>query len=229
MSTTAYRSSNRRRCGGIVGGISTALAEDSGIDWRGAGERAETEVGRLFAVVTPVVVDSIDSADIIDRVDVNALIAKVDIDAVLNRVDLNNLVDSVDLDALFTRVDLDELIEQIDIEAVLNRVDLNKLVDSVDLDALFARVDLDELIEQVDINAVLDRVDVAKISERIRVWNMVAKSSGEVASSAVDRAREQGAGLDAFLDSTFDRMRRQDPDDRLGPAQLDSEGEEGAT
>jgi hypothetical protein len=182
-----------RFVGDIAGGISTALAEDSGIDWRGAGERAETELGRLFAVVIPVVVDSIDIADVVDRVDVNALIAKVDIDA------------------------------------VLDRVDLNKIVDTVDLDAQFARVNLDELIEQIDIDAVLDRVDVAKISERIRVWNMLARSSGAVASSAVDRAREHGAGLDDFLGNTFDRVRRQDPDDLPGPAQLDSDGEEGAT
>ncbi len=218
-----------RFVGDIAGGISTALAEDSGIDWRGAGERTETEVGRLFAVVIPLVIDSIDIADVIDRVDVNALIAKVDIDAVLNRVDLNKIVDTVDLDAQFARVNLDELIERIDIDAVLDRVDLNKIVDTVDLDAQFARVNLDELIERIDIDAVLDRVDVAKISERIRVWNMLAKSSGAVASSAVDRAREHGAGLDEFLGNTFDRVRRQDPDDLPGPAQLDSDGEEGAT
>jgi hypothetical protein len=218
-----------RYVGDIAGEISTALAEDSGIDWRRTGDRAEAQVARLFAVVIPVVVDSIDPAELIDRIDVNALIEKVDIDAVLNRVDHNGILDRVDLDALFARVDLDELIQRVDIDAVLNRVDHNGILDRVDLDALFARVDLDELIQRVDIDAVMDRVDVAEISERIRVWNIMAKSTGAVAGSAVDVARDQGAGLGAILGENFDRMRRQNPNSNrtLGPAQLDpEEGEE---
>ena len=218
-----------RYVGDIAGEISTALAEDSGIDWRRAGDRAEAQVARLFAVVVPVVVHSVDPADIIDRIDMNALIEKVDIDAVLDRVDLNKILASVDLDALFARVDLDELIERLDIDAVLNRVDLNGILDSVDLNALFARVDLDELIERVDINAVLDRVDVAEISERIRVWNIVAKSTGAAAGSAVDVARDQGAGLEAIVRTTLDRMRREHPNEILGPPQPDSEGGDQAT
>jgi hypothetical protein len=218
-----------RYVGDIAGEISAALAEDSGYDWRQAGNRAEAQVARVFAVVIPVVVDSIDPANIIDRIDVNALIDKVDIEAVLNRVDLNRILASVDLDALFARVDLDELIERLDIDAVLNQVDLNGILASVDLDALFARVDLDELIERLDINAVMDRVDIAEISERIRVWNIVAKSTGAAAGSAVEVARDQGAELETLLGRTLDRIRRQDSNAIPGPGQLDSEGGDQAT
>jgi hypothetical protein len=182
-----------RYVGDIAGEISAALAEDSGIDWRRAGDRAEAQMARLFAVVIPVVVDSIDPADIIDRIGVNALIEKVDIDA------------------------------------VLDRVDLDRVLASVDLDALFARVDLDELIERVDINAVMDQVDVAEISERIRVWNIVAKSTGAAAGSAMDVARDQGADIEALVSRTFDRARRQNPRARFGPAPRDPERGEEAT
>jgi hypothetical protein len=232
-----------RYVGDIAGEIATALADDSGVDWRRAGDRAETEVARLFAVVIPVVVDSIDVADIIDRIDVNAviervdlnailgsvdldalfasvnldeLIARVDIDAVIERVDLNAILGSVDLDALFASVNLDELIARVDIDAVIERVDLNAILGSVDLDALFASVNLDELIARVDIDAVIERVDIAEISERIRVWNMVAKSTGAAAGSVVDAARDQGSALDAIVGTTLDRMRRQDPNTRSG-------------
>ena len=205
-----------------AGEISTALAEESDIDLRRAVDRAEEQVARLFAVVVPVVVDSIDPDEIVDRIGVNALIEKVDLDAVLKRVDLNAVLDSVDLDALLARLDLDELIERVDIDAVLNRVDLNAILDNVDLDALLARVDLDRHIERVDIDAVMARVDVAEISERIRIWNIVAKSTGTAAGSAVDSAkdltREQRATLNVVIGRTIDRMRTQEPDESLETA-----------
>jgi hypothetical protein len=198
-----------RYVGDIAGEISAALAEDAGIDWRRAGDQAEAQVERLFAVVIPVIVDFVDPADLIDRVDVNALIERVDIDAVLNRVDLNGILDSVDLDALFAGVNLDGLIERVDVDAVIERVDV------------------DAVIERVDVDALMNRVDVAEISERIRVWNIMAKSTGAVAVSTVDVARDQGAGLGAIIGETFDRMRRENPNGTLGPVQPDpEEGEE---
>ena len=119
------------------------------------------------------------------------------------------------------------IVDFIDPADFIDRIDVNALIEKVDIDAVVERVDVDAVVERVDIDAVMDRVDVAEISERIRVWNIMAKSTGAVAGSAVDVARDQGAGLGAILGENFDRMRRQNPNTTLGPAQLDpEEGEE---
>ena len=44
--------------------------------------------------------------------------------------------------------------------------------------------------------------------------------------SAVDLTREQQAALNLIVGKTIDRMRAQNPNDSLGPAQPDSEAEE---
>jgi hypothetical protein len=91
----------------------------------------------------------------------------------------------VDVAAILKRVDLDAVIAQIDIGAVLDRVDMNDLL---------RRIDMDALVEQTDLGAV------------------IARSSGGVASEALDAARSEAVGLDQFIDRWVQRaLRRKHP------------------
>ena len=100
------------------------------------------------------------------------------VEAFVRVLDLNGLLASVDLDALLRQVDVQALLDRIDLESVLRRVDLDALLSGVDLNDLIARIDLDALVEETD------------------VGSMIARSTGSVASGAVDLMRRQGVGLD---------------------------------
>lgn len=88
------------------------------------------------------------------------------------------------MDSLLRGADLDEVLRRVDIGALLERVDVNSLV---------GRIDLDALIEQTDIGAI------------------VARSSGGIASDALDVARSQAVGLDQLIDRGVRRLLRRGP------------------
>jgi uncharacterized RDD family membrane protein YckC len=109
------------------------------------------------------------------------LVADRIVDLVVSALDMNALLDRVDVDALLDRTDVDKL---------LDRVDVGRLLARVDLDPILARVDMDDLIAQTDLGAV------------------VARSSGGVASNALDVVRSQAVGLDEFIARWIGRLRR---------------------
>ena len=130
--------------------------------------------------------------------DVNALVDRVDMNALLARVDLNALLAQVDLNALLARVDLDEVLRHVDMDAILDRINVNEVVE---------RIDMDELVEHTDLGAV------------------IARSSGGMATEALDAARSQAVGLDQFIDGWVGRLLRRR---RPGPAcRLSSPGRPG--
>jgi hypothetical protein len=122
---------------------------------------------------------------IVHALDVDALLRKVDVNALVGRVDVNALLDRVDVAGLLGRADVNALLNQVDVDALLSRVDVNDLL---------RRVDVDTLVEQTDLGAV------------------IARSSGGVASEALDAARSQAVGLDQFIDRWVQRgLRRKHP------------------
>ncbi|HEY1738214.1 MAG TPA: hypothetical protein VGI86_05870, partial [Acidimicrobiia bacterium] len=104
-------------------------------------------------------------------------------------LDLNGMLAGIDVDALLGRIDVQALLERIDFEAVLGRVDLDAMLRSVDVNDLIARIDLDTLVGETDVGAV------------------IARSTGSVASGAVDLMRRQGVGLDDAVGRLASRLR----------------------
>ena len=113
-------------------------------------------------------------------------------------------------------------------EHAVSLVDVNALVERVDINALLSRVDINALLRQVDVNALLDRVDVNKVAERIDMDELVehtdlgaiiARSSGGMASEALDAARSQAVGLDQFINRWVGRLLRRKHPGPAGPAE----------
>ena len=100
------------------------------------------------------------------------------------------VVSALDVNALLNRVAVDPLLDRVDVDQLLDRVDVDRLLDRVDLDRILARVDVDDLIAQTDLGAV------------------IARSSGGVASNALDVVRSQAVGLDEFIARRAERLRR---------------------
>jgi hypothetical protein len=121
------------------------------------------------------------------------------IDLVLDAVDLNELMQRVDLNALLARVDVTALIARVDMNTLLSQVDLNALLSQVDVNTILSKVDLDTLVEQTDLGAI------------------IARSSGGVATEALDAARSQAVGLDQFVDRWVQRALRRKQPDALAP------------
>jgi len=116
------------------------------------------------------------------------------VDLVLQVLDVNALLAQVDLNALLEKIDVAALLERVDLNAVLARVDIGALLDRVDMNDLLGRIDMDALVEQTDLGAV------------------IARSSGGVASEALDAARSEAVGLDQFIDRWVQRaLRRKHP------------------
>ncbi|HEY3834850.1 MAG TPA: hypothetical protein VGO03_21355 [Acidimicrobiia bacterium] len=104
-------------------------------------------------------------------------------------LDVNGLLAGVDLDALLRRVDVQALLDRIDLDSMLRRVDLDALLRGVDVNDLIARIDVDTLVEETDVGAV------------------IARSTGSVASGAVDLMRRQGVNLDDAVARIAMRLR----------------------
>lgn len=121
------------------------------------------------------------------------------IDIVVQAVDINALLKQVDLNALLKQVDLNELLEQVDVNAVLDRVDINDVV---------ARIDMERLVEQTDLGAI------------------IARSTGGIATEALDTVRSGAVGLDRRIDRWVTRLlRRKEPGPLAPPALLGLEAQ----
>jgi len=128
------------------------------------------------------------------------------IDLVLQVLDVNAVLAQVDVNALVEKIDVTALLDRVDLNAVLAQVDTNALLDNVDINALLGRIDMDELVEHTDLGAV------------------IARSTGGVASDALDAARSTAVGLDRFIDRWVQRvLRRKEPAPVAPRALLDSE------
>ena len=128
------------------------------------------------------------------------------VDLVLQVLDINALLAQVDVNALLEKVDVAALLERVDLNAVLARVDTNALLDRIDMNDLLQRIDVDALVEQTDLGAV------------------IARSTGGVASEALDAARSQAVGLDQTIDRWVQRaLRRKQPAPSAPGALLDGE------
>jgi uncharacterized RDD family membrane protein YckC len=131
------------------------------------------------------------------------------VDLVVAALDVDALLDRVDVDALLDRIDVDALLDRVDVDGLLDRVDVARFADRVDIDSILARVDVDGLLERTDLGAV------------------VARSSGGVASNALDVVRSQAVGLDEFIARSVGRVRRRpyvsppgSPDRPSGPGAI---------
>lgn len=109
------------------------------------------------------------------------------------------VVSALDVNALLDRMDVDALLDRTDVDRLLDRVDVDRLLARVDLDPILARVDMDDLIAQTDLGAV------------------IARSSGGVASNALDLVRSQAVGLDEFIARWVGRLRRRQYTSPSGP------------
>ena len=179
----------------MASGAMEAIAEE--VDVQEASRIAEERLGRVISVVVPVVVQSLDPAELMEHIDVNEVLDAVDVNAVLDRLDVGSLLDRIDVNALLERVDVNSLMEGLNVDALIQRADVDALLAKVDLDALLARVDMD---------AVLERVDVAAIAKRADIGDLVAASTSKVAGSALDLGRRQAVALDTLLARTVNRI-----------------------
>ncbi|MGH7735249.1 MAG: RDD family protein, partial [Gemmatimonadales bacterium] len=78
----------------------------------------------------------------------------------------------------------------------------------VDLDDLLARMDVDGIAGRVDVNAIAQRVDIDALALHTDIGAMIARSSGGVASGALDVIRSQAVGLDEWIARWVARLLR---------------------
>ena len=185
----------------MASGAMDAIAED--VDVQEASRLAEERLGRVISVVVPVVVQSLDPAELMEHIDVNEVLDAVDVNAVLDRIDVTSLLDRVDVNALLERVDINTLMGEVDIDALIQRADI---------DALLAKVDLDEVLARVDMDALLEQVDVAEVARRAEIGELVSASTSRVAGSALDLGRRQAVALDTLLARSVNRILGRDFD-----------------
>jgi hypothetical protein len=162
----------------------------------------------------------VDLNAVLDHVDVNEVLRKVDVNALLEKVDLNGLLDRVDLAPLLDRVDVNALLDRVDVNPLLDRVDVNPLLDRVDLDPLLDRVDVNALLDRIDVNHLVGRIDMDTLVEQTDLGALIARSSGGVATEALDAARSQAVGLDQFIDRWVRRLLRRKHPGPAAPAAL---------
>ena len=94
------------------------------------------------------------------------------------------------------------------VELVVSALDVNALLDEVDLNAVLGRIDLNQQLERVDINAVVDRIDVDALVKQTDLGAIIARSSGGIASDALDAVRSRTVELDEFIARWIGRLRR---------------------
>jgi uncharacterized RDD family membrane protein YckC len=160
---------------------------------------AEALAQRLAQRVIDLVVQAIDVNALLDQVDLNAQLARVDVNAPLDQIDLNALLRQVDLNAQLARVDVNAPLDQIDINALLRQVDLNTLLDQVDMNAVLDRVDINEVVARIDMERLVEQTDLGAI---------IARSTGGIATEALDSARAEAVGLDQRVDRWVTRLLR---------------------
>ena len=149
---------------------------------------------------------------VVQAIDINALLQLVDFNAVLSRVDVNAPLDQVDLNALLRHVDLNAQLARVDVNAPLDQVDLNALLSQVDLNTLLDHVDMNAVLDRVDIDDVVARIDMEKLVEETDLGAIIARSTGGIATEALDSARSGAVGLDQRVDRWVTRLlRRKDP------------------
>ena len=159
---------------------------------KGLTASAELMAQRLAERVIDIVVQAVDINAVLEQVDLNALVARVDVNAPLKQLDVNAPLKQVDLNALLKQVDLNELLEHVDMDAVLDRIDINDIV---------ARIDMERLVEQTDLGAI------------------IARSTGGLATQALDTMRSGAVGLDQRIDRWVTRLlRRKNPGPLAPPA-----------
>lgn len=122
------------------------------------------------------------------------------------------VVEVLDVNALMQRLDLNAVLRRVDVTALLDQVDLNDLISRVDLDAVLARVDVNDLVQRLDIDELVEQTDIGAV---------IARSSGGVATEALDAARSQAVGMDQFIDRWVQRALRRDHPGPVAPGGRD--------
>ncbi len=168
---------------------------------RSAGKRVTDPLEAFAQRVAERVIDLV-----VHALDINALMQQVDLNALLDQVDMNNMLKNIDMNAL---------LQQVDIGALLQRVDINEIMQNVDIGALLDRVDINQILGQVDMEKLVAQTDLGAI---------IARSTGGIATEALDTARSGAVGLDVTVDRWTTRLlRRQSQGPSAPPALLDAE------
>jgi len=155
---------------------------------------------------------------------IDIVVQAVDLNALLRQVDLNAPLQHVDLNALLARVDVNAPLRQVDVNAPLRQVDVNALLRQVDLNELLEEVDVDAVLDRVDINDVVARIDMEKLVEQTDLGAIIARSTGGIATEALDTVRSGAVGLDQFIDRWVTRvLRLRGPDPQAPRAHLNAE------
>jgi len=128
------------------------------------------------------------------------------------------------VDLVVSALDVDALLGRVDVNALLGRVDVDALLDRVDVDRLLARVGIDDLLARVDIDDLLARVDMDELLAQTDLGAVIARSSGGVASNALDVLRSQAVGLDEFIARWVGRLRRRNYTGPPRPAHVGGRG-----
>jgi len=130
-------------------------------------------------------------------------------DLVVHALDVNALLGNVEPNSLLERVDVDALLDRVDVDALLERVDVNRLLNRADVDKIVRRIDLNEAVQRIDIESLVEHTDLGTI---------IARSSGGVASEALDVVRSQAVGLDEFIGRLVARLLRRQYNGPPGPS-----------
>ena len=155
---------------------------------------------------------------------IEIVVQAVDLNALLRQVDLNAPLQQVDLNALLARVDVNAPLRQVDVNALLKQVDLNALLKQVDLNELLEEVDVDAMLDRVDVNDVVARIDMEKLVEQTDLGAIIARSTGGIATEALDTVRSGAVGLDQLIDRWVTRLLRlKGPDPEAPRAHLNAE------
>ncbi len=122
------------------------------------------------------------------------------------------VLDVVQPDMVLDHVDINALLDRVDINALLDKVDLNAVLEKVDIDALLARADIDAIIAQIDVRAIVDRAGIPEI---------VAESTGQLGTSALDLFRKPLVGIDEIVFRGLNRLIGRNPSEFPdGPGEL---------
>jgi uncharacterized RDD family membrane protein YckC len=115
-------------------------------------------------------------------------------------------------DLLLQALNVNAVAQRIDVNAVLDQVDVNELLKRVDLQALLDRVDVQALLDRVDVNDLLRGIDMDALVRETDLGAVIARSSGGMASEALDAVRSQAVGLDRFIGRWVARLLRRKSD-----------------